>query len=88
MYSSGRSLAIITSSARILYVFTPRELEILGELVLCATQDDDYVDDWDPDDREIMDQLKLKLDPEAQAEILELEGRFRQVATEGDGNGK
>lgn len=76
-------MAIIGVSATILYVFTDHELYILGELVGEAMSEEDFKDSWDQEDREVIAQLRLKLTPEAQSEIHELESRIRATPTEG-----
>lgn len=78
------SLAIITGSASILYVFTERELEILAELVSEVMGEEEYEEAWHPADREVMNNLALKLTPEVQSEINELELRLAAVPDEGE----
>ena len=74
------------ASAIILYVFTHRELELLGEVVEYVTATEHFESTWTDEEQEIIAQAQSKLNPESQAEILELEERFLQVPTEGNQN--
>lgn len=53
-------------------------------LVEQEVDDEQYRDLWSNRDREVFDQLRIKLNPEAQEEILRLNESLMQSPTEGE----